>query len=170
MPSDEAPTTWLHWPGFSDILALWCDWMPLRASSINSVISPISQRLDTMCGAYEARVVWRWILQEQDNAGNISKTRKRVLELYNQWVQEEPSQFYQNYRLAFPETAYDRHISFFRTIYDETTRLFQKACRKTSSSLYAELFSSHISTNAYSLEEADKRIKAGTSRNDGRVC
>jgi hypothetical protein len=167
--SADHKSTWHHWPGFSDIMALWCDWVPLRGSSINSVISPIGQRLDTMCGAYEARVVWRWILQEQDKAGNISKTRKRVLELYNQWVQEEPSRFYQNYTLAFPETAYDRHISFFKKTYDETTRAFEKACRKGSSSLYIELVLSHIRTNAYSLEEADEHIKAGTSRNDGRV-
>jgi hypothetical protein len=154
-----------HWPAFSDILGLWSDWTPLKSSHVNSVISPIGQRLHTMCEAYEPRVVWRWLLQEQEKMGPISNHRQKVLDSYNLWVQKEPRRFYTNYKLRLPDAA---NMSFFKQIYDETTAFFEDACQGPSY-FYRDLVVAHISTNAHSLEEADERIKAGTSRNDGRV-
>jgi hypothetical protein len=156
-----------HWPGFSDIIAFWCDWVPLMGSSVNSVISPIAQHICTMCEAYEARVVWMWLLQEQEKSGVISSHRRKVLRLYDRWVEEEPHQFYNNYRLG--GASYARQMSFFKQIYDETTTFFENSCRRVSPDFYFDLVVAHICTNAYSLEEADKHIKAETSRNDGRV-
>ena len=82
--STKHKSTVHYWPGFSDILGLWSDWTPLEGSSINSVISPIGQRLHTMCEAYEVRVVWRWLLQEEEKTGTISSQRQWVFDSYNQ--------------------------------------------------------------------------------------
>ncbi|KAF1938264.1 hypothetical protein EJ02DRAFT_514653 [Clathrospora elynae] len=173
------------WPAFSDILGLWSDWVPLNGSLINSVLSPIGHRVHTMSEAYEARVVWRWLLQEQENQGNISSLRRRVLRLYDSWEADEPRRFYFN--PGVNDAPYNSHNAFFKSIYDVTTSYFEKIIQKTREDFYLQLVASHVHANAKCFTDATSgykthfgkrpeyeleingRIKAVNSRMEGRV-
>ncbi|KAF2128561.1 hypothetical protein P153DRAFT_432186 [Dothidotthia symphoricarpi CBS 119687] len=154
-----------HWPAFVDLLGMWSDWLPFPETPINSVLSPVGHRIYTMGEAYEARVVWRWILQEQE-APSVFK--QRVLQFYNAWALKEPRQFYGYYKLTGNALENRKSISFFKSMYDETTVYFSMLFG-TKTPFYTDLVASHINANAHSLRRADEHVKAGTSRNDGRV-
>ncbi|KAH7113890.1 hypothetical protein B0J11DRAFT_142587 [Dendryphion nanum] len=178
-----------HWAGFIDLFCAWTDWIPVPGSPITKVFSPVMTEIYTMGAVWEARVAWRWILQQRHDKGDISKTMERVLEHFNDWKKRYEWGFVNPIKLFQNRIEDMGAVEYGKAIYDETTRCFEAMALKyrnvnvggtesassfspTSKkplSFYANLVSSHVKINASSLKEADVRIQAGTHRNDERV-
>lgn len=171
-----------HWPAFVDLLGMWSDWLPLDGSRITSVCSPIGHRIFTMMEVYEARVVWRWHLQQAYTRSPyfqspLSEQMQKVLEYYNTWEAKYDRRFYHYSRLLGNKSSDGEQVRFFKDIFDATTDYFIAMARRYSdhyerrgnTTFYVDLICSHIIVNSHSLKEADSKINAGQHRNDGRV-
>lgn len=112
------------WPAFTDLIGLWSDWIPLNDSPINAVISPMGHRVFTMGEVYEARVVWRWIMMEQERNKSLSTVQSEILNFYLAWEQMHPDWFYRYYWLTPNEPRAVSQRDFFKRMYDYTTRFF----------------------------------------------
>lgn len=183
--STKRSTTNQFWPAFVDLFCLWMDWMPVPGSPITKVHRPVAVRTFTMGEAYEARVVWRWILTQQTNP---SGPKKEVLNRFNSWHARYTDSFvayYEPGRKGNQPEEMD-FLEFFRDIFEKTTKYFEAMelkYRRTSSegngssrfasaklsTFYANLVCSHVKVNALSLQEAEVSIAAGKHRNDKRV-
>lgn len=142
-------------PGFADILGLCTDWAPLPQSHINIVDNPFPIPVVTMGDRPETRVVWRWILKQQEST--LSDQRKRILQIYDKWEKSEPEQFYESYGVA---GNYGEDVSitaYFRRIFDETSLYFKNVFANKHIS-YRELVSAHIEVNAHSISQADDNL------------
>lgn len=189
--SEEHWNSGNQWPAFTDLLCLWMDWMPTPGSPITKVYSPFCTRIFTMGEVYEARVVWRWLLQQMEERDQLSVIMKRVLDHFNTWASKYEERFFE-YHTDLQDNRLEEmeFVAHFKPIFDETTSCFEAMALKyrvgptvggTKSapspsysstkalSFYAHLVASHIKVNAHSLKEADKQIDGGNGRNDGRV-
>jgi hypothetical protein len=149
-----------HWPGFTDLMGLWSEWIPLDDSPINTVIGPMGHRVYTMGEVHESRVIWRWLLKEREKQGCLSTVQKSILEFYDMWEARDVDRFSRYYSIAPNNHSSMAEREFFRNMYDTTTVFFKDRIRDTRIRMfYVMLVGSHLAVNARSLIEADENIK-----------
>ncbi|KAH8632836.1 hypothetical protein IG631_11470 [Alternaria alternata] len=150
-------------PGFTDVMGLWCDWIPLQNLPSNKIDNPFPFPLTTMGEIPESRHVWRSELRKQESS--LSDTCKLVLQFYDSWELQNPQGFLNNYRL---KRTSDPEIDFFKKAFDDTTAylggLMEVIKAGFTSSVYDQLISVHISINSRSVEQAEENIKNNAAR------
>jgi hypothetical protein len=150
-------------PGFTDIIGLWCDWIPLRNLPTNTIDNPFPFPLTTMGERPESRNVWRSELGKQVSL--LSDARKLVLQFYDNWEVQSSKHFVSNYRV---QTISDSQVAFFKKAFDDTTAYLDKCFEAVNADyyflIYRILVRVHISINARSVEQAEENIKNNVAR------
>jgi hypothetical protein len=150
-------------PGFTDVMGLWCDWIPPRNLPSNKIDNPFPFPLTTMGEIPESRHVWRSELRKQESS--LSDTCKLVLQFYDRWEFKNPQGFLNNYRL---KGTSDPELDFFKEAFDDTTAYLgghmEVIKEGLISSVYDLLISVHISINSRSVEQAEENIKNNAAR------
>jgi hypothetical protein len=157
-------------PAFADLLGLWTDWLPQSVWRANVVENPFPIEVEPMGKRPESRVVWQFLLQRHpSNSPQI----KRVLSIYNEWENLDPTRFHTLYDVpTFDETSSRRDEysstngyilamrSFFKRIFDETELYFNR----DYPGMYRMLVLKHVAINAQSLRQAEKNIRTKLDR------
>lgn len=139
-------------PAFTDILGLWCRWLPIDGLSTNVIDNPFPFPLTTMGERHESRNVWRSELKRR--ATTLSEPCKHVLGFYDSWEKQNPRFFARCYRLWNTEPI-------FRQAFDATTQFFCCTEGLDFDLLYTDLIPCHIEVNAHSLQQAEENISNG---------
>jgi hypothetical protein len=131
-------------PGFVDLLVIWSAWLPIPNHGVDIVESPFPVHVTPMGRRPEARVVWRFLLQQMPHPSNAMK---QVLDVYNEWEMIEPARFYSFYEVKGNDPGEERMRSFFKTIFDKAEPYW-----------YQVLIDAHVAVNAHSLKQAEDNI------------
>lgn len=154
-------------PAFTDIMGLWCDWIPIRNLRTNRIDNPFPFPITTMGEIPESRNVWRSELRKQESS--LSDTRKLVLQFYDSWKLQSPQGFVNNYRFRWTNIS---EYNFFKKAFDDTTAYLDRFLEFAANDdnhralIYSLLIRSHISINSRSAEQAEKNIKNNVVRGD----
>lgn len=140
-------------PGFTDIMGMWSDWIPVNGSCMNTVDNPFSIPVVTMGERAEARVVWRWLLKQRQSS--LSDQLKRVLQIYDDWESSEPKRFYESYRVIGNKVKDEKMMAYFKSIFNEANMYLTSP--PMSRLLFTKLLRKHINVNAHSLKQAQWR-------------
>jgi hypothetical protein len=131
-------------PGFADLLGIWPAWLPIPNHAVDIVESPFPVHVTPMGRRPEARVVWRFLLQQMPHPSDVMK---QVLDVYNEWEMIEPARFYSFYEVKGNDPGEERMRSYFKTIFDKAEPYW-----------YQVLVDAHVAVNAQSLEQAKFNI------------
>ena len=148
-------------PGFTDIIGLFCKWLPIDNIALNAVDNPFPFPLTTMGERPESRNVWRLLLKSQE--AQLSDPQRHLLKFYNDWERLAPWKFNDECRIDRTET---RDLDFFKKAFDDTTAYFGNALGGLYVPLYSHAVRCHISINVHSYEQALKNI--ATQPQNGR--
>jgi hypothetical protein len=146
-------------PGFADILGLLSEWLPIPGLPINRVDNPFPFPIRTMGETPEARVVWMWLLKQQEST--LSDPKKRVLQFYEVWANIEPEQFRSLYRVLIHSHRDLEITQFFQDRFDEASKFLGQNLGGLS---LMHLVKAHIEVNAHSLQEAEASFQAGHNK------
>jgi hypothetical protein len=138
-------TTSVHaLPGFADLLGIWPAWLPIPNHGVDIVESPFPVHVTPMGRRPEARVVWRFLLQQMPHPSDVMK---QVLDVYNEWEMIEPARFYSFYEVKGNDPGEERMRSYFKTIFDKAEPYW-----------YQVLIDAHVAVNARSLNLAKLNV------------
>ena len=150
-------------PAFTDVMGLWCDWIPLRNLQTNRIDNPFPFPLTTMGERPESRNVWRSELRKQESS--LSDARKLVLRFYDDWELQNSKEFVNKYRL---QGTSNPQIAFFKKAFDDTTAYLDEYLKAVKADCYYNtyklLIRVHISINARSVEQAEENVKNNVAR------
>jgi hypothetical protein len=155
-------------PAFTDVIGLWCEWLPIQGIQTNVLDNPFPFPLTTMGERPESRNVWRSVLKEQE--ATLSDPRKQVLQFYDSWIQGDPEAFTQYHRIRSNRAW----MAFFKDAFDITSAYLTHILGKGQDGplyiynqdgqqylLRSWLVGCHVTTNAHSLQQAEENIKTG---------
>jgi hypothetical protein len=121
-------------PGFADILGLWPGWLPIPGLPVNLVDNPFPFPLQTMGERHEARVVWMWVLKQQEPT--LSDTKKQVLKFYEDWLKFEPGRFRTYYRVEVNSGRESNMMQFFQERFYEAYEFLIKMLAVCTKNLF----------------------------------
>jgi hypothetical protein len=136
-------------PAFTDILGLWCKWLPVETALKNVIDNPFPFPLSTMGERAESRNVWKSELERRE--ATLSEPCKQVLRFYNDWEEYDP--------YGFKDIPPLRAI--YRKAFDAATRYLHTTKGLSHLNMYQCYIPCHVDVNAFSLQQAEENIKSG---------
>jgi hypothetical protein len=144
-------------PAFTDILGLWCKWLPVETVSSNVIDNPFPFPLSTMGERHESRNVWKLELDRRETT--LSEPCKQVLRFYNDWKDYDPCAFKDIPRLNISNRPAWRE--FYRRAFDVVTQYLHTTEGLSDLGMYVFYIPCHVDINAFSLQQAEENIKNG---------
>ena len=148
-------------PAFTDILGLWCKWLPSEEIASNVIDNPFPFPVTTMGERQESRNIWRLELEKRETT--LSDPCKQVLRFYNDWKAWDASFSSTKLRPGYFRTATTWRAIFHRA-FDDTTRYLKYTEGAGLWELYGFYIPCHIGVNATSLRQAEENIKSGHNK------
>ena len=146
-------------PGFTDILGLWCDWLPIKGNqNFNVIENPFPFPVTTMGEVPETRVVWEMLLEAC--RANLSVVQQRVLQFYEQWKKYDGLLYELRVDDELSKRRQEPHPDFFKSAFDEATSYF----KDMGIGFYPRLIKHHIDVNANSARLAEENITSGKDK------
>jgi hypothetical protein len=142
--------------GFTDVLGLCCDWLPLNDTYLNMVDNPFPFPVISMGEIPESRAVWKLLLKRKE--ATLTDTQKRVLRFYEDWENSEPARSYGYYRVQGDSREDKVMMAFFRSNFD-ASEVILGAMGLVSYKSCLNLVSAHIKTSSESFLQAEENIQ-----------
>ena len=144
-------------PALTDILGLWCKWLPIEGITSNVIDNPFPFPLTTMGERHESRNVWKEELKKHEKT--LSGPCAQVLQFYNDWENCDPRGFR---RFRSQNAVFNaKRRSVFRKGFDAATRYLQNTEGLGVLGMYDFCVPCHIDINASSLQKAKENIRIG---------
>jgi len=141
-------------PALTDILGLWCKWLPSEGIASYVIDNPFPFPVTTMGERPESRNVWRLELNSRKTP--LSEPCKQVLSFFNTWEEMSTQNFMRGSRKFMSGPSWSAH---FRNAFNATTRYLNGTDGVRLVEMYISYIACHIDFNASSLQRAEENIK-----------
>jgi hypothetical protein len=142
--------------GFTDILGLWYDWLPMNGTHLNIVDNPFPFPVTSMGEIPESRAVWKLLLKRKE--ATLTDTQKRVLQFYEDWEKHEPMRFYEYYRVRGNFRTDKAMMAFFQSNFDASGVILVDM-ELLNFYDYPRLVSAHMKIGSESFQQAEENIQ-----------